>query len=97
MTSVHLEDMFHAKMLQLYDEQRQVMRAPVRFLNMVQNNGGLEAARRLLASPSVGDGFVALWEVGRLDLSVEALVLQEPWRTLFTEEVLAVARERLEE
>jgi hypothetical protein len=97
MTSVHLEDMFHAKMLQLYDEQRQVMRAPVRFLNMVQNNGGLEAARRLLASPSAGDGFVALWEVGRLDLSVEALVLQEPWRTLFTEEVLAVARERLEE
>ena len=60
MTSARLEEMFHAKMLQLYDEQRRVMRAPVRFLNMVQNHGGLEAARRLLASSSVGDGFVAL-------------------------------------
>ena len=97
MTSARLEEMFYAKMLQLYDEQRRVMRAPVRFLNMVQNHGVLEAARRLLASSSVGDGFVALWEVGRLDLSVEALVLQEPWRALFTEEELAVARQRLEE
>ena len=93
MTAAHLEDMLHAKMLHLYDEQRRVMRTPVRFLNMVQNRGGLEAARRLLASPSVGDGFVALWEAGRLDLSVEALVVQEPWCALFTEAELAVARQ----
>ena len=96
MTTAQLEDMFHLEMLRLYDEQRQVMRPPIRFLGMVRNLGGRETAKRLLANPSVGDGFVALWEVSRLDLSVEALVLQEPWCALFTEEERAVAQQRLE-
>ena len=59
--------------------------------------GGLAAARRLLHTPTVSDGFTALWERGRLDLSVEALVLQERFRNLFTEQELERARERLAE
>ncbi len=33
----------------------------------------------------------------RLDISMEATVLQDPWRELFTEEELAVARQKLAE
>jgi hypothetical protein len=46
-----------------------------RFLQMLTEVGGVEAARQLLRAPSISDGFTALWERGRLDLTVEAQVL----------------------
>lgn len=42
-------------------------------------------------------GSLAMWQSGRLDLTVEALVLTPPWNSLFTEHELAVARKRLDE
>jgi TIR domain len=67
------------------------------FLRMVQDVGGLEAARRLLRAGSVSSGFTTLWEKGRLDLSVEAVVLQDRFAELFTDEELDIARNRLAE
>ncbi len=69
---------------------------PTRFLQMVDELGGVATARELLAAP-VQEGFTTLWEHGRLDLSMEALVLQPPWNPLFTEAELAEARRRLDE
>lgn len=67
------------------------------FLQMVDDVGGLEAARRLLMAKSVSSGFSSLWEKGRLDLSVEAVVLQGRFAGLFTDEEKQVARARLTE
>lgn len=67
-----------------------------RFLNLVNQIGGLEAARQLLRSDGHPEGLTALWEHGRLDLSMEALVLQEQWSTLFTADELKLARRRLQ-
>ncbi len=44
------------------------------FLGMVTEHGGVGAAKRLLASPHISDGFAALHDRNRLDLSVEAHV-----------------------
>lgn len=68
---------------------------PTYFLQMVVEHGGVETARRLLHARKVSDGFTTLWENGRLDLSVEAVVLQEPWSDLFTDGELAIAEKRL--
>jgi len=38
-----------------------------------------------------------LWEEQRLDLSLEALVIKEPWRQLFTRSELKEAERRLRE
>ncbi len=65
------------------------------FLRMVTDHGGLAAARQLLHAPAVSQGFTALWERGRLDLTMEALVLREPFPVLFTEDELETARQRL--
>jgi len=65
-----------------------------RFLEMLSEHGGVQTAHMLLASAQVSDGYTALWEKGRLDLTVEALVLEEDWG-LFSDEELAVARRRL--
>ncbi|MCY4559028.1 MAG: hypothetical protein OXF79_22160 [Chloroflexi bacterium] len=95
MDSENLEERFDAAMFLLYERQCGVIRRPLRFRGMLGNFGGLATAIRLLDGPTPGDGFVELWEAGRPDLSVEAFVLEEPWRSLFTDEQLAVAQSRL--
>jgi hypothetical protein len=67
------------------------------FLQLVEEVGGLEAARKLLHAESVSSGFNALWEKGRLDLTVEAVVLQDRFAELFSDEEVTIARDRLAE
>ena len=43
------------------------------------------------------EGLTKLWESGRLDLSMEKLVLDCRWKPLFTDEELRTARKRLRE
>ena len=100
MTTSHreqLEQEFHKAMLDIYSQaKRQVRYTATRFRRMVNERGGLDAAQALLATHEVSDGFTELWLRGkRLDLSVEYLVLKKPWRQLFSDDELAVARKRL--
>jgi len=63
---------------------------------MFHKYGGIETARLLLNSPTVSEGYTALWERGRLDLTVEALIHDNPdWQSLFTEEELEIVHKRL--
>lgn len=67
------------------------------FIGMLSSYGGLGTARRLLASTEVSSGFAALYERDRLDLTVEALVIQSKFASLFTDEELDIARQRLDQ
>jgi hypothetical protein len=49
----------------------------------------------MLSSNQVSDGFTALWDARRLDLTVEALILEPEWLRLFTDQEREVARKRL--
>ena len=91
-----LEDRFHQEMLRIYEEANEFGYYPNYFLGMVVDRGGLSAAKHLISGNQLSDGFVRLWEEGRLDLSVEALVLRDPWRGLFTQEELAEVQRRLD-
>jgi hypothetical protein len=44
---------------------------------IIDQYGGLGAAKRLLAKPNIQEGLTKLWELGLLDQSMEALVIQE--------------------
>ena len=69
-----LERLFHREMVQIYERaRRETGYNATRFLQMVSSQGGLVTARSLLRAPAASDGFTALWERTRLDLSVEAL------------------------
>ena len=94
---MELENQFHEEMVRIYHEATEFGYYPTYFLQMVANDGGLSAAKRLINSDDASSGFVRLWEEGRLDLSVEALALQEPWSALFTDAELDAARHRLKE
>jgi len=91
-----LERQFHQKMIEIYQRAaRECDYRPTRFLQMVTERGGLAAARDLLRASRPAEGLSILWQHQRLDLSVEALVCEEPWRSLFTEDEIAEAKKRL--
>jgi hypothetical protein len=66
------------------------------FLRMVQELGGVQAAKRLLGAEHAQYGLTKLWECGRLDISMEALVLNPRWESLFSDGERTIARQRLE-
>lgn len=66
------------------------------FLRGVRNHGGPEYAHQLLRKEGTTDGFQRLREEGRLDLTMEALVLRPEYTTLFTDEERRVAAHRLD-
>jgi len=89
---------FAKEMRALYDRaRREVNYTPGYFLSMLADLGPLDTARRLLHAPAVSDGFAALWERGRLDLTVEALVIQPRFESLFNEHERETARKRLDQ
>jgi hypothetical protein len=68
---------------------------PRYFRVMVNQHGALGATRRLLQAPAVSDGFVSLWERNRLDLTVEALVIDPRFADVFTDQERTIAEKRL--
>ena len=94
--STTLESEFDAAMMDIYRHAKTEARyTATRFLQMLNEHRGLRTAQILLEATNVSDGYSALWERGRLDLTVEALVLQPRWNELFTDEDRAIARDRL--
>ncbi|MEQ3538901.1 DUF262 domain-containing protein [Pseudonocardia tropica] len=69
---------------------------PRYFREMVLQHGAVGAVRRLLASSTPSDGFVRLWEAGRLDLTVEALAVDPRFAALFGDRERHIAQRRLD-
>ncbi|MBH9975998.1 MULTISPECIES: hypothetical protein [Bartonella] len=92
-----MADEFHKEMLAIYDKARDEVGIKLpRFKQMVEHNGGVLAAKKLIHSNSVSTGFSKLFEKGRLDLTVESLVANnEKWHPLFDEEEIKKARAML--
>ena len=91
-----LECDFGKAMLRLYTEAKEECGYnATAFLQMLDNYGGLETAHLLLRNETLQYGFSILWERGRLDLTVECLVLDERFSVLFNDYELATARRRL--
>ena len=93
----NLECEFHQAMLDTHQQATKLGYHAHFFLNMVIDSGGVGAAKRLLSTTDEQAGLTSLWDLGRLDLSVEAHVVKEPWSSLFTEDERQVARKRLQD
>jgi len=94
-----IEEQFQQEMLGLYQKAgNEIGYWANRYLRTVRQKGGLQAAKdwlRPVSHLSLPEGLNRLAKKDRLDLSMEALVLQEPWRQLFTRSELRIAEERL--
>ena len=68
------------------------------FHQMLDEDGGVATAKRLLNDAKLHDGLEKLWKRCRLDLTVEAVIWDNPrWHSLFNEEELQTAQRRLDE
>jgi hypothetical protein len=70
---------------------------PTRFIQMCYVYGVLEAAKKLLASEQVSDGFTTLTILGRRELTIESIARKSEFRSLFSDEELKNAANRLGE
>jgi hypothetical protein len=95
---INIESQFHQAMVDIYRKAKEECHYNATyFLQMVEEKGGLQAAKKLLAADDPQYGFTKLWGFGRLDLSMENLVLSNRFKGLFTEDELKTAKRRLED
>lgn len=94
-----LETLFDAAMMDIYVRAKAEAKYTASiFHRMLIDKRGVATAKQLINDTNVSQGYTALWERGRLDLTVEALVSDnEKWRSLFTEGEIVRARHRLEQ
>jgi hypothetical protein len=98
LTLDNIEAKFHEEKLSIYyTGKKEINFNASRFLQMVSEKGGLQAAKLLISKSGGTYGFEVLWENCRLDLSVEALVLNPEFTVLFSDEEKRICRERLEQ
>ena len=98
MKTTDLEKEFDIVMMDIYRRAKnEAGYNATRYLQMLHEHRGLETARILLHALQVSDGYTALWKRGRLDLTVEALILQKEWYPLFSDQEREIARKRLED
>ena len=91
-----IERRFGEAMLTIYGEARKIGYTPSIFLRMLHEKGAIQTARQLINASQPSDGYTRLWEMKRLDLSVEAVVYDnEEWHELFTQDELHRCRKRL--
>lgn len=93
-----LESKFNADMLNIYKTaKKELGYNATRFLQLISEKGGLQAAKILISKDGGTYGFEVLWEHNRLDLSVENHVLKPEYADLFTDVERKMCKERLEE
>lgn len=95
----NVETQFDRAMLEVYHRARDEAgyNATI-FLQMLMDNKGVRTAKTLINAAKPSDGYTALYMRGRLDLTVEALVIEDGrWHQLFTDDELMRARRRLKE
>lgn len=93
----HLDQQFDQAMFQIYRRAKDEAGYPANiFLKMLSDKGGVATAKYLINAAQPSDGYTALFERGRLDLTVEAEVIENPkWHELFTVDEIDRARHRL--
>lgn len=92
------QNAFDEAMFEIYRRAKSEARCSASvFLNMVVRQGGLATAKFLINSKQVSVGYTRLYERGRLDLTLEATILDnEKWHSHFTSDELDRAAKRLQ-
>lgn len=92
-----LEDEFHIELIEVYKRAKsETGYNATRFLQMISApSGGYVAAKKLIIQEGGSGGFTNLWELHRLDLTVEAGVIKDEYASLFSDEEIVICKKRL--
>jgi hypothetical protein len=90
-----LEQEFSADVLAADEEcKRELHYSVTRFERMVRERGAVATAKWAVRYP-ITNGFEKLWQAGRLDLTIEAMMLRPKYHELFTDAELGTAYRRV--
>ena len=94
-----IERRFNSRMVEIYQLAKKLCNYnATRFMEMISRpEGAVSAAKQLLRGDQVQYGLMELYHCGHLEISVEAAVVSDEFRELFTEEDIAVAQKRLKD
>lgn len=70
------ESLWEKEMLQIYNDAAAIGYEASGFRGLMASHGPLRAAKMLINMDEPSDGFIELWELKRLDISVEARALK---------------------
>ena len=88
---------FDRDVMHSYEEAKVLGYNPGFYLIMFKKYGGVGTAKKLLSTVDfMQDGFTKLWELKRLDLSIEAIVIKDEYSTLFVDKEKEIANKRLD-
>ena len=68
---------------------------PTRFEQMLETQGAVGLARKLVTSGDLQDGLKAMAKLGRRDLTMESIMLEDKFKSLFSKAELEAAKWRL--
>jgi 5-methylcytosine-specific restriction enzyme A len=90
-----LEKQFNKALEELYQQWLSIGHRATRFRQMLNRYGGLISVKKLLYKTGTPFGFNKLSARGRIDLTIENLILENPWNRLFSDDEKTIARQRL--
>ncbi len=96
--ATRLEKQLEQKLIEASEICRTIYRYyPSRFLQIMNSKSAVETAKQLVMDSKYHEGLTKLWELKRLDLTVEAIIIQDPYCKLFSDEILVKTKEKLNE
>lgn len=95
--NMYLKNKFNEDVLNSIEESKKLGYVPTRFIQMLQreNNSGYDLALKIVNKDSIS-GLERLWEMGRLDLTMEARIIKPEYNELFSAEIIETCKKKLE-
>ena len=91
-----LEEKLRVELISNTKECRKLGYNPTAFLEMLNKYGALGTVQKLIHAPHVSDGYSKLFMLGRLDLTLEAIMLKPEYQILLTKDELAICVARIQ-
>lgn len=92
---MQLRDEFKAEIQSAVRQCYELGYAPTRFEQMIENSHPVEVAKKFIISGEFQDGFKKLNNMGKAELTIESIMLQSKFSSLFSSQELEAARWRL--
>ena len=98
MQNTLLQNKFNEEVFKSIEKMKKEVYVPTRFIKMLHQfkNDAVEVAQRVVAKNAT-IGIEKLYEKGRLDLSMEALIIKPEYKELFSSQVINICTRKLKQ
>jgi uncharacterized protein YktB (UPF0637 family) len=92
-----LDELFEARVRSAVAKCRELGYNPNDFQQMLDSSNAVTLAQKLVTSGNIQSGLKKLSSLGKPELSIESIMLEPEFHPLFSQQILAAARWRLDQ